>query len=284
MTGDRGNRFRLADSKDVPQFAPNFSVYVLPPDVVCLYSEDRKYFLHGDLFCALAPLIGKGGKSFRELVRELERDFPPAGNPRSAQAADRAPLRRPGIARVRRRGGRLLGEPRPAAGDRRAKSPERPRAHPVDRRAGCGRARAPRCEALGVRIVKRSADLTVTLVSDYLDARLERIEPAAPVGPHALAPRPALRHLSPGGAGVPPGQERLLDVPRRSHEAQPRGQGDARPRAGPLRRGLAAGPALARTRRHRSLQRSRSRKRSPPTSARRCAITSSASTCWARPS
>ena len=77
MTGDRGNRFRLADSKDVPQFAPNFSVYVLPPDVVCLYSEDRKFFLHGALFCALGSLIGKGGKSFRELVRELERDFPP---------------------------------------------------------------------------------------------------------------------------------------------------------------------------------------------------------------
>ena len=36
-------------SKDIAQFAPNFSVYVLPPDVVCLYSEDRKFFLHGAL-------------------------------------------------------------------------------------------------------------------------------------------------------------------------------------------------------------------------------------------
>jgi hypothetical protein len=41
-------------SKDVAQFARNFTVYVLPPDVVCLYSEDRKFFLHGELYCALA--------------------------------------------------------------------------------------------------------------------------------------------------------------------------------------------------------------------------------------
>ena len=63
------------DSKGVPQFAPNFTVYVLPPDVVCLYSEDRKFFLHGALYCALAAAIG-AGKSCRQLVRELEQDFP----------------------------------------------------------------------------------------------------------------------------------------------------------------------------------------------------------------
>src|SRR5712675_1114728 len=71
-----GNAPVRLDGKDVPQFTPNFSVYVLPPDVVCLYSEDRKFFLHGELYCALATSIGKGGKSFRDLVRELERDFP----------------------------------------------------------------------------------------------------------------------------------------------------------------------------------------------------------------
>src|SRR4051794_31820115 len=77
MTGDHGNRFPLHNSKDVPRFAPNFSVYVLPPDVVCLYSEDRKFFLHGELYVALATAIGKGGKSFAQLVRALARDFPP---------------------------------------------------------------------------------------------------------------------------------------------------------------------------------------------------------------
>jgi hypothetical protein len=69
-------------SKDVPQFAPNFSVYVLPPDVVCLYSEDRKFFLHGELYCALASAIG-GGKSFPQLARELEQRFSVRQNPGS---------------------------------------------------------------------------------------------------------------------------------------------------------------------------------------------------------
>src|SRR6478672_2613279 len=75
MTGEHGKSDKL-NAKDVPQFAPNFTVYVLPPDVVCLYSEDRKFFLHGELYCALASAIGKGGSTVRELVRELERDFP----------------------------------------------------------------------------------------------------------------------------------------------------------------------------------------------------------------
>src|SRR3954462_15838451 len=75
MTGDRINFARNA-SKHVPQFAPNFTVYVLPPDVVCLYSEDRKFFLHGELYCAIARSIGKGGKSFRQLARALEQNFP----------------------------------------------------------------------------------------------------------------------------------------------------------------------------------------------------------------
>jgi oxazoline/thiazoline synthase len=70
------NGFPLRNSKDVPRFAQNFSVYVLPPDSVCLYSEDRKFFLHGTLYCAVAAAIGEGGKSFREIVRELEPHFP----------------------------------------------------------------------------------------------------------------------------------------------------------------------------------------------------------------
>src|SRR5215470_10218339 len=76
LTGDRGGGSAQFRDKDVPQFAQNFSVYLLPPDVVCLYSEDRKFFLHGELYCALATAIGDGGRSFRRLVRELEKDFP----------------------------------------------------------------------------------------------------------------------------------------------------------------------------------------------------------------
>src|SRR6201997_4868807 len=76
VTGNQGSSFTQQTGKGIPQFAPNFTVYVLPPDVVCLYSEDRKFLLHGELYCALASAIAKGGKSFRELVRELEPDFP----------------------------------------------------------------------------------------------------------------------------------------------------------------------------------------------------------------
>src|SRR5262252_2595680 len=76
LTGDHGNRSTPRDRKDVPRFAPNFTVYVLPPDLVCLYSEDRKFFLHGELYCSLASAIGKSERTVRELVRELEHDFP----------------------------------------------------------------------------------------------------------------------------------------------------------------------------------------------------------------
>src|SRR5262245_4441935 len=76
MTRDHGSSLNRHNSKDIPQFAPNFTVYVLPPDTVCLFSEDRKFLLHGELYCALAAAIGEGGRSFRELVCELEHDFP----------------------------------------------------------------------------------------------------------------------------------------------------------------------------------------------------------------
>jgi len=75
MTGDRRTSVSQRASKDVAQFAPNFTTYVLPPDVVCLYSEHRKFFLHGELYCALASAIGKGGKSLPELASELGRSF-----------------------------------------------------------------------------------------------------------------------------------------------------------------------------------------------------------------
>ena len=118
MTADHGTSFTRRNSKDVPQFAPNFTVYVLPPDVVCLYSEDRKFFLHGELYCALASAIGEGGRSFRELVRELEQDFPPD---QIQEALKRLVDRRYVVPASRSSAGavaRLLGEPRPAAGDR----------------------------------------------------------------------------------------------------------------------------------------------------------------------
>src|SRR6516162_1613813 len=76
MTGEHRSSFNRHNGNDVLQFAPNFSVYVLAPDMVCLYSEDRKFLLHGELYCALAAAIGESGKSFWELIRELEQVFP----------------------------------------------------------------------------------------------------------------------------------------------------------------------------------------------------------------
>jgi ribosomal protein S12 methylthiotransferase accessory factor len=174
MTGDRANRFSLADSKDVPQFAPNFSVYVLPPDVVCLYSEDRKFFLHGALFCALAALIGKGGKSFREIVRQLERDFPPQA---VHEALKRLIERRyvvpasPASAGAAAAYWASLGLP-PETAERNLQN-VRVRIQAIDVQGAAKLEAALR--SLGVRIVKRTGDLTVTLVSDYLERALSEL-------------------------------------------------------------------------------------------------------------
>jgi oxazoline/thiazoline synthase len=174
MAGRRGTTFSLRDSKDIPQFAPNFTVYVLPPDVVCLYSEDRKFFLHGQLYCALAPAIAQGGRSFRDLVRELERDFPPD---KIDEALQRLVNRRYVLATRR-----VSADTRAAYWASLGLSPEtaaknlqnvrvRIQAIDVEGAAELGEA----LKELGVRVVKRSPDLTVALVSDYLDGRLAEL-------------------------------------------------------------------------------------------------------------
>src|ERR1700744_5015911 len=161
-------------AKDIAQFAPNFTVYTLPPDAVCLYSEDRKFFLHGELYCALASLIGKGGKSFAELARELDRKFPPD----KIDEAFKGLLDRRFI---------LLSSPSSegvvaAYWASLGLSPETAEANlqncrvciqslDVEGATELGDALA----GLGVRVVKRSPDLTVTLVGDYLDARLAEL-------------------------------------------------------------------------------------------------------------
>src|SRR4051794_26141776 len=160
----------VVDSSEVPQFAPNFSVYALPPDVVCLYSEHRKFFLHGELYCALAEKIAAGA-SFRELVRELERDYPKA---EIQEALRRLLERRFVLPTTRSRGGAgaaywaSLGLP-PETAQRNLQS-FRARIRAVDVPGASELGAALR--ELGVRLVERSADLTITLVDDYLEARL----------------------------------------------------------------------------------------------------------------
>ena len=174
MTGDRRNRTALLHSKDVPRFAPNFTVYLLPPDAVCLYSEDRKFFLHGELYCALASAIGEGGKSFRELVRALERNFP---SDKIHEALKRLVDRRFIIVKPRASADTVaaywasLGLSPQTAEKNLQKCRVRIQSIDVQGAAELGAA----LRGLGVRVVKRSADLTVMLVSDYLEGRLAEL-------------------------------------------------------------------------------------------------------------
>jgi hypothetical protein len=174
MTGDPGIKFTPANGKDVPRFAPNFTVYVLPPDVVCLYSEDRKFLLHGELYCALASAIGKGEKSFRELVRDLEKDFP---SDKIHEALKRLVERRYVLPTSSASSGvaaaywASLGLSPETAHENLQKWRVRIQSNNVQGETELGAA----LSGLGVRVVKRSPNLTVTLVNDYLDGRLAEL-------------------------------------------------------------------------------------------------------------
>jgi bacteriocin biosynthesis cyclodehydratase domain-containing protein len=160
-------------SKDVPQFAPNFTVYVLPPDVVCLYSEDRKFFLYGELYCALAFAI-EAGRSFQDLVRGLEQDFPPD---KVREALERLLDRRFIVP-----SSRSSLDAKAAYWASLGLSPETAernlqkvcvRIQAINVRGATELDAALR--GLSVRVMKRSADLTVTLVNDYLEDRLAEL-------------------------------------------------------------------------------------------------------------
>jgi ribosomal protein S12 methylthiotransferase accessory factor len=174
MTGDRKTTDARQPSKDVPQFAPNFTVYVLPPDVVCLYSEDRKFFLHGELYCALASAIGEGGKSFRELARQLEQHFPAD---KVEEALKRLMERRYIVPTSRSSTDAVagywasLGLPPGMAEQNLGNCRVGLQSIDVQGVAELGAA----LSELGVRVVKRSPDLTVMLVNDYLERRLAEL-------------------------------------------------------------------------------------------------------------
>src|SRR6266436_1069253 len=174
MTGDRETGFTRHAGKEVAQFAPNFTVYVLPPDVVCLYSEDRKFFLHGELYCALASALGKGGKSLPELVRELGQNFPSG---KIEEALKRLIERRYIVPASRSSAGAVagywasLGLP-PGIAEQNLQNC-RVRIESIDVQGAVELGTA--LSELGVRVVKRSPDLTVTLVNDYLERRLAEL-------------------------------------------------------------------------------------------------------------
>jgi len=78
MTSKRKSRTAKPTRQTILRFAPNFTAYLLPPNAVCLYSENRKFFLHGDLYCALASAIGKNGRAGPDIIRQLSKKFPVA--------------------------------------------------------------------------------------------------------------------------------------------------------------------------------------------------------------
>jgi oxazoline/thiazoline synthase len=173
-SGARTRAMARPADKDLVRFAPNFSVYLLPPDAVCLYSEDRKFFLHGELYCALASAIGEGAKSLQTLTRELKRDFPAD---KIQEALKRLLDRRFVIAKPRSAATAAvaywasLGLPSETAETNLQNC--RVRIQTIDVEGAAELEAALR--ELGVRVGNRAADLTVTLVSDYLDARLAEL-------------------------------------------------------------------------------------------------------------
>jgi len=165
---------RTGKDKDIAQFAPNFTVYVLPPDSVCLYSEDRKFFLHGELYCALATAIGKGGKSLQQLVGEFGKRFPPD---KVEEALKRLIERRyiveasPSSTGVLAGYWASLGLPPGVAEQNLANC--RVRVESIDVNGAAEFADA--LSEFGVNVSKRAADLTVTLANDYFERRLAEL-------------------------------------------------------------------------------------------------------------
>jgi bacteriocin biosynthesis cyclodehydratase domain-containing protein len=169
----KGNAKRQA-GKDTLQFAPNFTAYVLPPDAVCLYSEDRKFFLHGELYCTLASSIAKGGKSAKDLVRDLQSQFP---TEKIEEALKRLIDRRYVTQATYGSDGTVagywasLGLPPDVA--EKNLSDCKVRVESIDV-AGAKELTTALGE-LGVSVVQRSQDLTITLVNDYLERRLAEL-------------------------------------------------------------------------------------------------------------
>jgi bacteriocin biosynthesis cyclodehydratase domain-containing protein len=154
------------------RFAPNFSVYVLPPDVVCLYSEDRKFFLRGELYCALASRIGAGERR-GDIARALSRDFP---TEKIDEAFKRLFDRRFVVAaRTARTADGAAAAYWTSLGLRLETVAENLRKVRVQILSMGGPGERELEAALrefGVGVIDRAAELTIVLVDDYLDDRL----------------------------------------------------------------------------------------------------------------
>ena len=202
MKAKRKTRATRKTAKDVLRFSPGFTVYVLPPESICLYSEHRKLFLHGTLYCAIAASVGKSGKSRAALVRELSRNFPPDA---IEEALKRLTDRRYLVAATPTATGPVaafwasLGLPPETARENLDACRVRVEALDVD---GAKELTAA-LKNLGVRIVDRSPDLTVTLANDYLEPRLAELNKQRVKRQDAVAAGAAVGSLPAGRTGVP---------------------------------------------------------------------------------
>jgi oxazoline/thiazoline synthase len=175
MKANRKTRVARQTRKDILRFAPNFTAYVLPPNAVCLYSEDRKFFLHGELYCALATAIGKNGKAVSEIVHQLSKSFP---TDKIEEAIRRLVERRYVMTGTSHAfTGAVagywasLGLPPEVAEQNLRDCP----VHVESIDVKGARELSAALSKLGVQIAKRSPKLMITLVSDYLDRRLAEV-------------------------------------------------------------------------------------------------------------
>ncbi|HEY2246064.1 MAG TPA: TOMM precursor leader peptide-binding protein [Bradyrhizobium sp.] len=184
MKVKRKSRATRKTAKDVLRFSPGFTVYVLPPESICLYAEHRKLFLHGTLYCAIAASVGQNGKSHAALVRELSQNFPPD---KIEEALNRLTERRYLVAATPTTTGPVaafwagLGLPPETAKKNLDACRVRIEAFDVDG----ARELTAALRSLGVRIADRAPDFTVTLANDYLEPRLaelnrQRVKAKAP--------------------------------------------------------------------------------------------------------
>jgi ribosomal protein S12 methylthiotransferase accessory factor len=175
MTANRKVRASRQARKDILRFAPNFTAYVLPPNAVCLYSEDRKFFLHGELYCALATAIGQNGNTAPEIVRQLSKSFP---SDKIEEAIKRLFERRYVVNGASHAfAGAVagywasLGLPPEVAEQNLRDWPVQVESFDVKGARDLSAA----LSKFGVQIAKRSPKLTITLVNDYLDRRLAEV-------------------------------------------------------------------------------------------------------------
>jgi oxazoline/thiazoline synthase len=152
------------------RFSPNFSVYILPPDGVCLYSENRKIFLRGELYCAVASRIGAGAHP-DALAKALSGEFPPD---KIDEALERL-LDRRLVVPVNLIDDTAagywasLGLTDEIAAENLSNTSVR-----IETMGAAGQKELDAAlRKFGVRVVDHSADLTVVLVDDYLDGQLD---------------------------------------------------------------------------------------------------------------